>query len=45
MTKGTHSSSYTPQNERLSKEQLKQKRRDGIADARTGEIRTEEATW
>ena len=37
--KGAHSSSYTPSNERLTKEQLKQKYRDGAAAARDGTIR------
>ena len=41
--KGAHSSSYVPASERLTREQLKQKYRDGIAAAREGTIRIE--TW
>ena len=42
--KGAYTSSYTPANERLSREQLKQRYRDSIDSARKGEVRTEEAS-
>ena len=43
--KGAYTSSYTPANERLTKEQLKQKYRDGIAATRTGEVRVTTTGW